>query len=160
MNTLSKYPVASQHQQSGAALIIALIMLVLITIIGFSSMQRSTLEERMTGNQGSFTAAFQASEAGLRSGEKEVQGWGSRPTRNDQNTFYEAAAEDRWTNAIVHDKSDAIFLVEEKGFMRDSLDTGREAEKGRDFYMVFSQGEDASGNAEVVLESTYARRFD
>lgn len=147
-------------QQSGAALVIALIMLVLITIIGFSTMQRSTLEERMTANQGSFTSAFQASEAGLRAGETSIQDWSSRPSRNDRDTFYKATAANRWSNANAHSSLDAFFVVEEKGFMRDSLDTGREAERGRDFYMVFSRGQDASGNAEVVLESTYARRFD
>lgn len=160
MNTDLKQRLAARTYQSGTALIISLIMLVLITIIGFSSMQRSSLEERMTANQSSINSAFQASEAGLRAGENSIFTMNSRPNLNNRNNFYQANAANRWQNAVSHDTANAQFLVEEKGFMRDSLDTGRAAEPGRDFFMVFSRGEDSANIAEVVLESTYARRFN
>jgi type IV pilus assembly protein PilX len=55
--------------QSGAILIISLIMLLLITIIGVTGSQVTGLEEKMAGNMREQNSAFQAAEAGLRAGE-------------------------------------------------------------------------------------------
>lgn len=152
--------ITSGHKQSGSALIVSLIMLVLITIIGFSSMQRSNLEERMTANENSYNSAFQAAEAGLREAETSLLEMNTRPSLDNRNNFYEADTDSKWDDAVSHSSANAIYIIEDKGFMRDSLDTGRESEKGRDFYMVFSLGEDTSSTSEVTLESTYARRFN
>lgn len=56
-------------QQNGAVLIISLIMLLLITLIGTTAIQTSTLEEKMAGNLYDKNIAFQAAEAALRHGE-------------------------------------------------------------------------------------------
>lgn len=56
-------------QQSGAALIVALILLVIMTLLGLSSVRTVALEERMTANTYDRSLAFQAAEAGLRAGE-------------------------------------------------------------------------------------------
>ncbi|MBK1701537.1 pilus assembly PilX family protein [Thiococcus pfennigii] len=56
-------------RQAGAALVIALVFLLLMTILGVSSMQGTALQERMAGNQRDRNQAFQAAEAGLRAGE-------------------------------------------------------------------------------------------
>jgi type IV pilus assembly protein PilX len=55
--------------QSGAILIISLIMLLLVTIIGVTGSQVTGMEERMAGNMREQNSAFQAAEAGLRAGE-------------------------------------------------------------------------------------------
>jgi type IV pilus assembly protein PilX len=55
--------------QSGAVLIISLIVLLLLTLIGVSSIQTTTLEEKMAGNYRDKNLAFQAAEAALRHGE-------------------------------------------------------------------------------------------
>ncbi len=61
------------HHQRGAVLIVALIMLLLLTIIGISSMRGTTLQERMAGNLRDDSLAFQASEAAMRQGEAVVK---------------------------------------------------------------------------------------
>ena len=58
--------------ERGAVLIIALIMLLLLTIIGLSSMRGTSLQENMAGNMRDSDLALQASEAALRKGEEEV----------------------------------------------------------------------------------------
>jgi type IV pilus assembly protein PilX len=58
--------------QRGAVLIVALIMLLLLTIIGLSSMRGTSLQENMAGNMRDSNLALQASEAALRKGEQEV----------------------------------------------------------------------------------------
>lgn len=56
--------------ERGAALIIALVFLVVLTMLGVSSMRTTTLQQRMAGNVRDSTLAFQAAEAGLREAER------------------------------------------------------------------------------------------
>ncbi len=65
-----------RNNQRGAILIIALIMLLLLTIIGLSSMRGTSLQESMAGNLRDSNLAFQAAEAALRQGEGMVDGKG------------------------------------------------------------------------------------
>lgn len=56
-------------RQRGAVLIVSLIFLLLMTLIGVTSMQSTTLQERMAGNTRDRNLALQAAEAALRGGE-------------------------------------------------------------------------------------------
>jgi type IV pilus assembly protein PilX len=63
----------STENQSGAALIVGLIFLVILTVLGVAAMQNSTLEERMAGNARDRNVAFQAAEAALRDAERDTR---------------------------------------------------------------------------------------
>jgi type IV pilus assembly protein PilX len=63
----------SVRNQSGAALVVGLIFLVILTLLGITAMQTGILEERMAGNSRDRNIAFQAAEAALRDGEKDTQ---------------------------------------------------------------------------------------
>jgi len=52
-------------QQQGAVLITALIMLVILTLLGLSSISTTTMEERMAANTQEITRAFQAASTGI-----------------------------------------------------------------------------------------------
>ncbi len=52
-------------RQEGAVLITALIMLVILTLLGLSSINTTTMEERMAANTQDITRAFQAASTGL-----------------------------------------------------------------------------------------------
>ena len=54
------------ERQDGAVLVISLLILLIITAVGVTSMQSATMEERMSGNMQDKNAAFQSGEAGLR----------------------------------------------------------------------------------------------
>ncbi len=64
---------APPSRQGGVVLAVALIMLVIITLLGVSAMQVTSLEERMAGNARDRNLAFQAGEAALRDGERLLQ---------------------------------------------------------------------------------------
>jgi Tfp pilus assembly protein PilX len=53
-------------RQSGAALVVGLVLLVVITLVGVGAMQNTTLQEKMAGNLRDSNLAFQASEVALR----------------------------------------------------------------------------------------------
>ncbi len=57
------------NKQSGSALIISLVILIVMTLIGITAMGGSSLQERMAGNSRDAALAFQAAEAALRDGE-------------------------------------------------------------------------------------------
>jgi type IV pilus assembly protein PilX len=59
----------SPKQQSGAVLAISLIMLLLLTLIGITGTQTSSLEEKMAGNMRDKDLAFQAAESALAAAE-------------------------------------------------------------------------------------------
>jgi type IV pilus assembly protein PilX len=56
----------SRRYQSGAALYIALIMLILMALIGIVAMQVASLQERMSANYQAGSMAFQNAESGAR----------------------------------------------------------------------------------------------
>ena len=62
-----------QRRQKGAILVIALLFLVLLTIIGVSSISGVTLEEKMASNLREQNVAFQAAESALRDAEIDLE---------------------------------------------------------------------------------------
>ncbi|MGL6243796.1 pilus assembly PilX family protein [Pseudomonas sp.] len=61
------------HPQRGMALLVSLVFLLLLTLIGISSMQNATLQEKMAGSVSLRNQSFQGAEAALRVGESAVQ---------------------------------------------------------------------------------------
>ncbi len=66
--------------QHGAALIISLVILIAMTLIAVTSMKGTSTELSMAGNLRESGLTFQAAEAGLRSGEAEIQSSSSSST--------------------------------------------------------------------------------
>lgn len=64
---------ASVHAQSGAALIVALIFLVILTLLGITAATVTGLEERMAGNTRDRDLAFESAEAAMRDGEARLR---------------------------------------------------------------------------------------
>lgn len=61
--------IATTEKQRGAVLIVALVLLLVLTILGTASIQDTAMEERMAGNFRDYTAALEAAESALRTGE-------------------------------------------------------------------------------------------
>jgi type IV pilus assembly protein PilX len=70
-----------RKQQSGAVLIVSLLMLVLLTLIGLTAIQAGTVNERIAGNARSLDLAFQAAEAALREAEDRLDNPAVRANR-------------------------------------------------------------------------------
>lgn len=74
MNSTQQSPgiLGTAPGQRGAVLIISLIFLLLMTIIGVTSMQTTSMQERMAGNTRDMNFAFQAGELALRQAENNL----------------------------------------------------------------------------------------
>jgi type IV pilus assembly protein PilX len=72
MMSKARVNVGVPSRQRGMALLISLIMLLLLTMIGISSMQNATLQEKMSTSVQARNQSFQVAEAVLRVGENAV----------------------------------------------------------------------------------------
>lgn len=63
----------ARSAQAGMVLLISLVFLLLLTLIGLSSMQMATSQEKITGSILQRNRSFQNAESGLRMGESAVQ---------------------------------------------------------------------------------------
>ena len=61
-------PIALRGRQSGAVLVVAMIMLLVLTLLGVTAMNTTSMQERMAANTQEYTRAFQAAETGLWTG--------------------------------------------------------------------------------------------
>lgn len=93
----------TRTRQSGTALIIALIFLLLMTLLGTSSMRTSTMQERMAGNMRDWNLGFQSAEAALREAEEWLLDTDVLPEFNDANGYYQVNSPDRpsWTGTVT-----------------------------------------------------------
>lgn len=74
---MNRHPIApSSQRQNGAALIVGLLFLVVLTMIGVTAARMSSLEERMSGNLRDRSLAMQAAELALRDAERDILGLG------------------------------------------------------------------------------------
>jgi len=69
MNAMTQTPMDTPYRQRGAALVVSLLFLLIMTVIGVTALQVASLEERISGNLRSRNLAFQAAETALRTGE-------------------------------------------------------------------------------------------
>lgn len=65
-------PMTSPKRSAGAALVVALVLLLLITLLGLSGLRTGQMEERMSANALDRALAFQAAEAALRTAEDTI----------------------------------------------------------------------------------------
>ena len=169
------------RQQRGAVLVVSLIILLLMTIIGVSSMKTTTLEERMAGNLRDQNLSFQSAEAALIAGENYLENTllivtdgsaGLHDTSTLSDTFpFEA---DTWANdtksvaasVSLNNESNARYYIEKLGDVskptcRDlTFDPGGNKTKGGDItgYKVIAIGRGPSGSAQSILVSYYGKK--
>jgi type IV pilus assembly protein PilX len=169
------------NAQSGAALIVSLLVLTVVTVIGVSGMQATSLEERMAGNMRDRNLAFEAAEAALQAGEDSLNPAATLPSFNSSgdNGFYSTGASPDWyavwtdttkvstyssvTLAKVH--SSPAFIIEQLAFVSGgggggSLEGGvppPAAGAPNTWYRVTARGTGGTDNSEVILQSVYRR---
>lgn len=162
------------HRQRGAALLIALVLLLVLTILGVTAMQTTTMQERMAGNLRDRAVAFEAAEAALREGEEYLEAFTVPPSPSGEQGFYSEAnyggGEDpQWeqvdwdddsqlrTVAVEDTHDGARYIVEDVEAFQASggvVVTG-EADQEQYIYRVTAVGTGVGPDATVMLQSTF-----
>lgn len=167
--------------ERGSVLIVGLLILVVLTLLGITGTQSTSMEERMSRNMRLRDMAFQVAEAGLRSGENFLQNSPTLPAFNGTNGLYATPLatdtphwkdfdQNGWSagNSRSGDTMDfptsghaytavARYYIESFGSVKEA---GSSAEAGKPVptsgvYRVTSHAK--VGGAEVVLQSTFLR---
>lgn len=86
--------------ESGATLIIGLIMLLLLTIVGVAGTRETLLQEKMAGSSRDREIALQSAEAALRAGELQLQGVSPPVFNNEFGLYTTVPREDDDGNAM------------------------------------------------------------
>jgi type IV pilus assembly protein PilX len=166
--------------ERGAALIISLVFMLILTIIGAASMQSATLQERMAGNARNIDQAFQAAEAALREAEVELAKVSVGPFNGSGGLYLSCAdptdtrtscKEPAWNdhaskgwkvlanNTVAGVSQQPEFIIEELSSVADpdaALDSDKPiATMG--YYRVTARGYGSSDRGIVVLSTTYKR---
>ena len=175
-------------KQTGVALIVALIMLLLLTIIGVTGMQTTALEERMAGNMRDKELAFESAEAALRDAENFMETVFTLGAFNADGTdgYYDNSVRELWKNvdwkgtdtgnsnkAVA--ASSSIPGVETGQYVIQYIaDSEEEDASGgvnlnnigqgtgggnTSVFRITARGTGASGTATVVLQSIYGRKL-
>ena len=171
------------QKQRGVALFISLVLLLVLTIIGISSVQTTSLEVRMTRNQYDATLAFQAAESALRDAEAQLDAIVSTAgfTETGNAGLYivsEVGETENWQGSNVWNGSNSLiaanaidgvyeqprYIIEHvASVLRETnayqLDDPYAA-GGSDrveMFRITARGVGGSVNARVLLQSTYGR---
>jgi type IV pilus assembly protein PilX len=166
------------RRQSGSTLIICLVFLLILTMIGISSIQNSTLQEQMAGSARDYNSAFQAAESALRKGEEYLQqatlgafsGSGGRYTIcSDPTSTATECAPPSWQvktssgwvdqSGVANVNSQPQFILEKYPLIIDvnAPIAADEVPVTIDMYRVTARGYGVSENSMVVLQSAFRR---
>ncbi len=172
----------SKNTQRGAILVTSLLILIVLTILGVTAMQMTRMQERMAGNSRDISLAFQGSEAALRDAERVVRDYVIEPAKcsnasatcttvygrevlpnlaDQAKTWWQNTAREYGTEGTQELTNEGLledpkYATEELLHVRNCLvmdaDCGR-----RTIYQVTARSTGGSGEADVVLQTTYAK---
>ena len=168
------------YRQRGAVLAVCLLLLLVLTLIGVSSMQGTLLEEKMAGNTTDRNLAFQNTESAIREAEIFVEGLVSLGNFDGTAGLFglddpdpDHTVADTWTNSanhIVADSHYGAYQPPRYNIKRFTTVTGTEGamnmsgygdNKGTGDVTIFritARGTGGSADsAEVMLRSNYGR---
>lgn len=171
------------RSQRGAVLIVALVLLLVLTILGTAGIRDTTMEERMAGNFRDYSAALEAAETALRTGENGIAdnivysamlfdgsdgtyGVSAASVSVDPNTAGNYGRTVTDTDVLEYNGTDLwnaapeyyIERLPEIELPKSDLTVGFQDQAPRvQYYRVTATGYGISPNTEVILQSTYFR---
>jgi len=185
---MKKINYQNNRKQHGAVLVMALLMLFVLTLIGVSSINTTTLEEKMSGNSRNRSLAFQATESAVRDAENYIESTISNPTAQftGSNGLYALGAGPSSTDAVTNSWWSAgsnskktytstlqdvsnlpQYTIEYIGEMKVDTPTagalnGGESPGGQGIISAFritARGTGLTKKSVVVIQSNYAKRI-
>ena len=169
-----------KSNQQGIALFISLVLLLVLTIVGVSSVQSTSLEVRMARNAHDSALAFQAAEAALRQAEQVVEAglveanftdagtnglWTVAPfgqtPRWEDNSIWSGGTSAVVGQQIVGVSAQPRYIIEFVAAVQrpsNAIDIQTQTEANVRTFNIFritARGVGGSDNAQVLLQSSY-----
>ncbi|MGH8548521.1 MAG: pilus assembly PilX family protein [Methylococcales bacterium] len=184
MKTLDRRP----QEQTGAILVVSLVLLTIMTLIGITAMQTTILQEKMAGNSRDMNLAFEAAEAANREGENWLLGLTTMPDPRACNSgicllwnaegsataLYSATGAAFYTDPLLWGNARSssmttlegvhtppFFVIEFDEHQRDSQNLGQQQDlqNSRSVYRITSKGTGGTDAAQSFVQTHFARRF-
>jgi type IV pilus assembly protein PilX len=176
-----------RRQNRGVALFLSLVLLLILTIIGVSAVQTTTLETRMARNEHDTLLAFQAAESALRDAENFLETVVTTAIFTDGGanglwTIADLGQLDRWEDPNVWQAGTSVaaptpagvvvaeqprFLIEhiasvlrEENAFQISDPYAATAADRIEIFRITARGVGGTANARVLLQTTYGRIVD
>lgn len=187
MSKPNRFP--GRQRERGAILLFCLVFLAVLTIMGVSGMESTTLEERMSANMRDHELSFNAAESALQAAEAWLSAQNTLPITATDNTT-DVWAEDSmdpdtddglywWDHAGIDNtwwtnNGDAITDVAEVAAQPTyiieqykTVDTGQSIAIGsgevtvpRIFHRITARGVGINANTTTVVQSTFVNTYD
>ena len=171
------------RKQLGVALFISLVLLLVLTIIGVSAVQSTSLEVRMSRNEHDTLLAFQSAESALRDAEQQLNTITSIAPFNGSSGLYRVAdmgSAENWDVAgtwsgsssvvasAVHGTAEpARYIIEYLGpVVREENAYEQNSPYGSgqvdriEMFRITARGIGGTTNSQVLLQSTFGRIMD
>ena len=173
------------NKQQGVALFISLVLLLVLTIVGISSVQTTSLEVRMSRNAHDSTLAFQAAESALRDAEVAIEAVLTTTIFDNAGPTYSVADLDdphRWeevgvwtggNSAVAATAVDGVVeqpryiiehaasvIIEENAHQLENRYNNSGGASQIEMFRITARGVGGTNNAQVVLQSGYGRIID
>ena len=152
----------------GAALLVALPLLLIVTLLGITGMRNTLMQERMAGNLRDRNLAFQAAEAALREGERRASNVASPPVG------FDPTDNSQWETVFVDNNGGTPYSIDIEGlaarpryFVEELADMpGGGCPQGqvcdvefgametRSLFRITARGVGGSEDAVVILQTT------
>lgn len=157
-------------KQSGAVLIIGLVLIMVLTILVLASVRSTVLQQKMATNLRDRDLTFQAAESTLKAGEKYLHTTDPLPIFNNNSGRYtfsntrSFAKDSDWENLNTVNLSQSLHQISttpeyiiEKIFLTDTVGESLDASKPiiTNYYRVTAKSK--NGTSTVVVQSTYRR---
>lgn len=178
---MNKEITLTYKKQTGATLIVSLLILLVMTLLGVTAMQTNILEEKMSGNSKDMSLSLQAAEAALREAEAYVETIVSPAAAFDGSTDWlypddtnvDVYADATWTTARSYQAGDITnvttrpkYIIELVGEIGDATTdinvTGYGESSGAgsvNSFRVTARGTGGSNDTVTLLQAYYAKRF-
>jgi len=178
-----RYSLVLPSRQRGAALVVSMLLLLVMTVLALTASQATQQQERMAGNARDLDLAFQASEAGLRTAEIHIQQIVAPKRaasiicdrrdecdaidRKDAAQDYQHRAP-AWWEDNAHEMEQPLaqievkprYVIERWADVPDTLTLGSSMQKsGTIYYVATSRAQGATDTAVAIVETSYAVRY-
>lgn len=168
----------AQLRQDGMTLVVSLIFLLILTILGVTAMNTSSLQEKMAGNMRDSDMALQVAETGLRGGEARLltlflAGKPVADTTGSSGVWLQGIPQTLnstwWSgNSTVYSGSgipvrvgtgDPRFVIEEGDFVEDSFtQTKYSSKSGVQYYKITAGAVGVSPMSQAMIEDMFRIR--
>ncbi len=171
--------ITSAKRQKGAVLAVSLIMLLLLTMVGITGMQTTSLEEKMAGNTNNLNLSFESSETALRVGEQFLDGLTTHVTGTTScspctNHIYTLNTIDptvitNWNTTAMTElpagtiggvSAQPMYYLEYEQFMPYTLNIGMAGITGRVMYRISGHGIGGNNLATTTVQTQFTKEFN